>query len=170
MYLFNTRLGFSLLLFCFVKQALVIQDLPQTHFALNSCLSHLSFPMLGLHVCVSMHCYTKCNFVIIIVAVTVLGIKATVFPMLGEPSSTALHSQIHKLSILKYSLAMNVGPTGREAKHFCAVYAQHNAWHTLKVNHCLFKGTTRCSLILVVLKGNFPRPTEFSSICLCVKS
>lgn len=65
---------------------------------------------------------------------SVLGVEATLLPVLGKPSATGLHSQLCKCNILKYFLAMNVGPAGSEASHFDAVYAQHKAWHPLKVS------------------------------------
>jgi hypothetical protein len=86
-----------------------------------------------VYIYIYIHIYIY-NLIIIIVIVAVLGIEPRLFPVLSKLPTTGPNTQPHKCNIFKYFLTMNVGPTGNEANHHCAVYAQLNAWHTLKIS------------------------------------
>lgn len=127
------KVGFSC--FVFLKQAVMIQVVPQSHLSLNSC-----FPWLGLHVCISMLCCTNATSSRCWLSA---GDGSHSLSCAGQALYRWTTFSLCKCNILKYFLAMYVGPTGSKATHFCAVYAQHKAWHPLKVSccYCLFKGT-----------------------------
>lgn len=134
--------------------------------------------MLGLHACTTMlyacasmlyACITMPSYINAILSLLLLLLWCCVLNQgLSCPEQVTYHWTILPAPQMQYFeilLAMNVRST--IIVQLCP--AQGMARFEDKLLILTTQGYTYCGLLLAGLRGNFPRPTEFSSICLWVK-